>query len=329
MKKALSQTGLRPQAGDRDRKHIEINIGLGCNCRCMFCLTEGPRTFVPFAQIKAEALEYAQRGYNSVGFIGGEPTVHPDILELGKACSEFGYKKIHVVSNGIRFADADFLDHMLGAGFTRFSVSMHSHVAAVENELTGVKNAFDKKIQGLKNLSEQRSRGRFSDRIPINIVMNRRNLPSLEDTLLFFKELGFSEFRLLIIRPESRAFENFQDMVPAMAEVRDRIRVVLRVAQHNGLHVLMDTPPLCLFYDIPRISKIIAQDHIDEIIHSDRDLVRERFSWEHRRVTRGKVKGEKCGECIFDQVCEGVWRGYADKMGFDEFQPVRDRDLGK
>jgi cyclic pyranopterin phosphate synthase len=34
-------------------------------------------------------------------------------------------------------------------------------------------------------------------------------------------------------------------------------------------------------------------------------------------------KRAACATCKYDPVCEGVWRNYLKRMGWDEFQPAR------
>ena len=36
-----------------------------------------------------------------------------------------------------------------------------------------------------------------------------------------------------------------------------------------------------------------------------------------------KVRGPSCDACAFSRVCDGVWRNYIDRFGWDEFKPVK------
>ena len=40
------------------------------------------------------------------------------------------------------------------------------------------------------------------------------------------------------------------------------------------------------------------------------------------RLHEGKLKGPDCPECRWFPVCEGPWREYPERYGFDEFRPV-------
>lgn len=316
----------KPHVQDKDKRHIEVSLGMACNNRCIFCLNYGQRKFVPFSQVLEEGRGFAEQGYNSVGFIGGDPTIYPEAEQLGIEFSAMGFKHIHMITNGRKFSKMEFLDKMIGAGFNRFSVSVHSHIPDIENKLTGIENGLEQKVQALKNLVQRFREGAFKDRVAINIVMNKMNLPELAATVRYFAEIGIEDMRLLIIRPEGTALRNFDILVPRLSEVREVLPNVIQVAKRRRITLMMDTPPFCLFYDIPGFSKIVAQDYIDEVIADAEADKRMPFSWNHYRM-EGKTKEPGCKKCAFNNRCEGVWIGYVKEFGFDEFKPVTQEDL--
>lgn len=307
---------------DGEKKHIEISLGMACNNKCLFCLNVGLRKFVPYEQIVMEAGKCAAEGYNSIGLIGGDPTIYPRIFDLGRELVKMGYQHIHAISNGRRYCNMEFLDAMIAAGFNRFSVSIHSHLPEVEDRLTGRPGGHKQKIQGLQNLIRRFRDGAFHDRVPINIVMNKLNIGNLDATVRFFSDIGITDMRLLIIRPEGYALENVDLLVPRLTEVRERLPAIIRIAHTRRLRVMMDPPPFCLFYDIPGLNRLIARDYIDSVISdAPENDSRETFSWNEYRV-RKKVKEPGCAICCFNRQCEGVWEGYVKVFGFGEFLPV-------
>lgn len=302
--------------------HIEINIGFACNNMCIFCLSGGARKFEPDETIRKEAAAFRDKGYNSIGFVGGEPTIKPGIIPLVQFCKDIGYRNIIITTNGRRLSDDVFLQELLDAGVTRFTISIHSHREDVENHLAGNKNSFQEKTAGLKNLSGRLGKTLDYNQVALNIVMNKKNLLELDRTLEFFALMGIKHFRLLIIRPEQRAFLNFDELVPSMTELRKEIPRALKMVKKHNLELFMDKPPFCLFYDIPKIRERIAEDVIDDVVTLSHETTRETFSWKERQIKRIRVKAETCAECYFDAICDGVWVGYVEKAGFEEFKPV-------
>jgi len=65
----------------------------------------------------------------------------------------------------------------------------------------------------------------------------------------------------------------------------------------------------------------IAERIIPETKIFDYQKVVENFT--KARQAEGKAKGPKCQECFFYEICEGPWREYPEKLGWDEFVPVR------
>ncbi|MAY81821.1 MAG: hypothetical protein CL930_13710, partial [Deltaproteobacteria bacterium] len=76
----------QPHNPDRDqRRNVEINIGKACNNRCVFCIDGLPkredRSYMPYPQMQAELKRWYDDGHRSVGFLGGEPTTYPKIVQ--------------------------------------------------------------------------------------------------------------------------------------------------------------------------------------------------------------------------------------------------------
>jgi hypothetical protein len=42
-----------------------------------------------------------------------------------------------------------------------------------------------------------------------------------------------------------------------------------------------------------------------------------------------RVKDERCHGCAFDNVCGGVYKEYAELIGWDEFKPVTEVPAGQ
>ncbi len=62
-----------------------------------------------------------------VAFTGGEPTIRADLPALVKHARRRGFAHVKVASNGLRYAHAAYLDHLVACGVDRFHVSMHAH----------------------------------------------------------------------------------------------------------------------------------------------------------------------------------------------------------
>ncbi|HSN97708.1 MAG TPA: radical SAM protein, partial [Candidatus Nanopelagicales bacterium] len=108
---------------------LDVVLGYDCNLACTYCtITEAMRRrALPAERVAQEIDRAAARGFKDVAFTGGEPTIRPDLPALVKYARRRGFERVKVASNGLRYAHAEYLDHLVGCGVTGFNVSMHAH----------------------------------------------------------------------------------------------------------------------------------------------------------------------------------------------------------
>src|SRR5512146_1313548 len=108
-----------------------IDLTNRCNLTCPICFANANVTGKVYEPTKEQILEMLKlyRAEQPVAgrlvqFSGGEPTIHPDFLEIVKAAKDFGFSHIQIASNGIKLADPDFAkraaDHGLHTIYLQF-----------------------------------------------------------------------------------------------------------------------------------------------------------------------------------------------------------------
>ncbi len=100
-----------------------IDLTNRCNLTCPICFANSNVTGKIYEPSKEQVMEMLRlyRGEQPVAgrlvqFSGGEPTIHPDFLEILRGAREMGFSHIQVASNGIKFADPDFTMRAAEAG---------------------------------------------------------------------------------------------------------------------------------------------------------------------------------------------------------------------
>jgi cyclic pyranopterin phosphate synthase len=123
---------LRPKVTDtfgRVHNYLRVSLTERCNLRCQYCMPDQGIDLTPKPQLLTtpEILRlidvFAGMGTTKVRFTGGEPLVHPEIVDICRATSSIpGITKVCLTTNGIK------LPRMIGdlkaAGVTGFNVSL-------------------------------------------------------------------------------------------------------------------------------------------------------------------------------------------------------------
>ncbi|RME23996.1 MAG: radical SAM protein, partial [Deltaproteobacteria bacterium] len=169
--------------------NADINIGKACNNRCRFCSNENPtpaeRRWARPEQVREEIELNWKKGARSIGFLGGEPCLYPNLERVIAHARQIGYERISICTNGQLLADRKLLDRLVGAGLTRVAVSIHSHSARLEDYITRRPGSFRAKIDALKNLVRARDTAQLPDGLSLNTVLHGKNVESLREFALY------------------------------------------------------------------------------------------------------------------------------------------------
>lgn len=314
--------------------NLELNVGMACNNRCLFCMSAGvrpsERRWLPLEKAKAELRLFYERGCRSLGFLGGEPTAYPHLVEAVRFARELGYRRMALCTNGTRLADAAFVDRLVSAGVTRFGLSVHSHRPEVEAELTGLPGNLERKLAGLGHLLRWKALGRLPDNVSLNPVLNRRNMDDLESYLAFFGERGVDDVRFNFIWPQGRV-ERDRSVVPSYSEAMPQIlRAMLRAELDPKVRLSFGGVPSCMLKRAGRgLSPGLLERLAERYLSEDGDLPtqvslrgEDRFDWKRRRTRTLKTRAPACRLCRYRRSCEGVWGTYAALYGLGELSPV-------
>lgn len=329
-----------PNALRDSRRNVEINIGKACNNRCVFCLDGMPkkedRSYMPFDQMKAEIERWYAAGHRSMGFLGGEPTTYPKIVQSVAYAREIGFTRVAIATNATKLRLTHFTDKLLNAGLTRVTISMHGHTASLEDRLTRVPGNFEKKCTAIRYLRHKQDEGHLQDGLSVNIVLNGWNYRYLPKMLKFFyTTMDLADVRVNFVRPEGYAVGS-KSLTPQYVRV---VPVLMKAILLNEYHFHKTFTfggfPLCVLPPELTGSERLLKKYMGEYrdlstdcsIRSDGHETgvsqveggRARFNWQDRK--RHDLKGHPtaCSGCARIRLCEGVWQGYLDIWGDDEF----------
>ncbi|MBN1772439.1 MAG: radical SAM protein [Deltaproteobacteria bacterium] len=298
-----------------EREQI-LRVEFRCNQRCPFCFVR-IRPHRPEWETIRRALDRAtgDRPGANIVLSGGEPTLHPELLELVARIRARRPRRLVLQTNAVRLADAGFADRLHAAGVLIHFVSLHSHREETYDRITRTSGQFPKAIRGIRNLLA------YADAaVTLNILVNRLNVRSLSGYVRFVGRLRGADGR-----PPGLFFTVMNDVglarAPELAVPLETVAPALAraVALCAELGIRVDpftgecAPPLCVLRDpAPYARK--SEDGFRGALYVEPGA---EFA-PHRRVKR-----VECRTCRYDAVCVGVSGAYARRFGLEALKPFR------
>lgn len=189
-----------------------------CDNRCVMCTNDpsfarqGQAEYRLKGQVEKMERWLAGRGRGylknsgSADFLsltGGEPTLHPEFfMLLSYFRKRLPRAQVTLLTNGRRFADADFTRRFAAAARRPFSVAvpLHGPDARLHDAVSGVRGSFASTVKGLSNLMALAP----GVGLEIRLVLHRMNAAALPRTLAFLlkKFPDVSRYRVVVIHYE-------------------------------------------------------------------------------------------------------------------------------
>jgi 7,8-dihydro-6-hydroxymethylpterin dimethyltransferase len=121
-----------------------IDLTSRCNLGCPTCFASSNKytaepSFEEIHLMMKRLREAKPAPCNTIQFIGGEPTLHPDFFKIVKASTELGFTHIQMGTNGIKLADPDFAMQAREAGLQYIYLQMDGVTDDVFEKIRGRK----------------------------------------------------------------------------------------------------------------------------------------------------------------------------------------------
>ncbi len=283
---------------------LHIPTSPGCNNRCEFCLDEARGMGRFTLQQHIEQLRAGRSISDGVVFTNGEPTLTRHLPDAVAAARDLGFSLIGLISNGRRLSDRSFAEALLDAGLNEVTISAHGPTADVHDAITRRKGSFEQTRRGLANLQELRNGRRFT--FHVNCTLVQKNLPHLQAMVDYARGFDIDRLNFNVVEARGTARKLFADVQPRYVDV-------VAAMLSSGLD--FGRPELCMSR-IPPCAGGMDWSQEDFHLTVDGDVT-------HFRPEVGKVRGPPCGQCAVAGTCPGIWEGYAEGYGWDEFQPIQ------
>jgi MoaA/NifB/PqqE/SkfB family radical SAM enzyme len=177
-----------------DISHFNLEITRKCNQKCFYCFNDSGYSKrseeISLLEWKDSISEIHNLGYKSVHITGGEPFLHPDIVEILSHSIELGLETT-ILSNGLKIATLVKKHPELFSKLKLAQISLDSMDAEMHNSRRGFRDAYVDAMTAVKTL--------IGVGVPIEIstTVSQQNINHIVEIGKFCKSINAS----LILRP--------------------------------------------------------------------------------------------------------------------------------
>ena len=245
-------------------------------------------------------------GAESVLFSGGEPTIHRDLPEMARYCSELGLK-VGLITNGRMLSYRPYLKALVGFGLEYVYCSLHGP-KEVHDAMVASPGAFKQTLLALKLLN-----GIPSVQVTANAVVVQNNLSHLETILRILLPLNRIGVKFSAVEPKGSALED-EAIVPDPLVSADAVNRAIAGARRMGFpreRMGIDGFPHCLGMEFPTLQQDMYTDGIFAIQEVDEA--------DFHAIDYGNMKKPpRCLGCRVSDTCRSTytrtWERYSTKL---------------
>ncbi len=223
--------------------NIFFHILTQCNLKCKHCYINREQhgeQKLSIETIEAWLEVFARKNKTAnVIFLGGEPTMHPDLPAAVKSAKKIGYSSITVDTNGYLFND--ILSKVAPHEIDYFSFSLDGATRKTNDMIRG-HESYDKCIAGIRKAVQ----AGFSTSLIYTV--STLNIHELDKMPLLLKDLGVNRFFIQVIGLRGESVKTGQEKLQVSRS--QWLKIIPDVAQKiAGLGITVSYPKVFLSSD--------------------------------------------------------------------------------
>jgi MoaA/NifB/PqqE/SkfB family radical SAM enzyme len=299
-------------------KALSVHLTDVCNSKCNFCIVDSPHMSedtIVRRRVSRFLRENAGQGYEAVNLHGGEATIRKDFLEILDEIRGLGYPTVFLQTNGRKLALMKYAREVVARGVSLFIVSMHGATSLTQDRISGSLGSFDQAVRGIRNVKE------LGQTVRTNSVVSKDNFKEMPEIVDLCLDLGADHINISALHTAGTALRNFWEVTPRYDEVQPYVLEAVDRAVARDTRITLEGFPYC---SIPGYEKYMIDWEDSKFKMLYRTFVLDDYERYMDSFTR--VKDRRCRGCVHDAKCGGVYKEYADLIGWDEFQPVTATD---
>ncbi len=301
IERELVQDEIQRRPNEPSRLARTVRVNFVCNQACRFCFVSTHLPTAPDAMIERAIVEAARQGA-SVAISGGEPTLHPRLVDFVRLARDEGASLVELQTNATRLADPELVGALREAGLDLVYASLHASRAELSDGITGAPGTFDATVAGV---DEVRRNGL---RLRLSFVFCRANLADFPRYVAWAAERWPGvEIGVSFVAASTDLVPRTAELIPRYSDVVPHLARGMSLAAELGVRLSgfesMCGLPLCL---VPA-----DLTHFFELAEAP-------DGYDGGEV----VRTEACERCDLRGRCFGLRRGYAALHGTDELRAV-------
>lgn len=296
-------------------ERLEFHISYACNNDCVFC-SENDRLekfsavkFLPKILVKKILKDKSDKGYRHVNFTGGEPTIHPDFLEIIRYAKKLNYR-IYIGTNGCRFKDEDFLKNLLPY-VDEISFSLHGANAKLHNALTKSSNflAIENGLASSKKINPKVE-------VFVNTVVVKKNVNFIGSLLEYLNKFEVDQVLISNLAPEGKGLKSYAELAVTFDQWRKTLEAARKRIGQCNFKIRFFGLPFCLLGEQQAKSNDLywSPRTTVEVSAFDNDGIK-LDSIDDYKPIRNRKRINKCYGCGYADICGGVFEHYCKIFG--------------
>lgn len=257
-----------------------------CDNACVFCAQPNE---TPTADAES-SLRSMRATTDEVTFVGGEPTLEPELPALVAIARDVGYRRIGLQTNARMLGRGGLAGRLAAAGLTDVHGTLLGADASVHDYHTGRAGSF---VESMAGLGAARAAGVT---VVVSAVVTRSNCRNLDTLPALLGSRGVSALHFAVPLARGRAAEAFDRVVPRLGIALPFVLHAVDRAQRLGQHARISGAPLCMLG--PFASANLPTD-----------------------VNGERAYASVCEDCEARKACPGVDPAYLARFGGDELAP--------
>lgn len=289
-----------------------LQITKDCNQDCFYCCRD--RSFVneniENIKKKIDSLEKP----DEIIITGGEPSLLDNLDEI-ISYTKTKSPNVHLQTNGINFANINECKDIVNTGVTSVLVALPSFNKELCEQITQTKGEFDKKIQGLINLSQFKQ-------IAVGVVfvitkLNYKEIPGYVQNVANISRDIYLQFSFMI-RYDN--LDNMKEKVVRYSELQSYLNNGIKKALEKNMQVRIDGVPLCFIKEYAQFASDLITKKV-EFTDNFINMKQRKYNSDNY-IGKEHIKPKNCNICFYNNICKGVYQYYYKLFGGDELIPI-------